>query len=295
MKILVTGSKGQLGTELMLQGPKRGHEMSGYDIPELDISGSEKIYDIIKSGGFDIVINAAAYTAVDLAETDTEAAEKANTKGPANIADACAKTEIPLIHVSTDYVFDGLKQGSYTENDSPSPIGVYGSTKLMGEKAIADRLAHHIIVRTAWVYGVNGKNFVKTMLNLGKDREELRVVKDQTGCPTYAFVLADALLTAAEKIERGAEPDSGIWGTFHFCGAGSVSWHGFAEAIFEEAKKYEDFKIRIIHPITTSEYPTPAKRPANSVLECKKFSETFDFSIPQWRESLSKMIKRLYS
>lgn len=313
MKILVTGSNGQLGTELMLQGAERGHKMSGFDIPELDISDYEKISDIIKKGCFDIVINAAAYTAVDLAETETEKAEKANVKGPANIALACSESGIPMIHVSTDYVFNGLKKEPYTETDLPDPIGIYGITKLNGEKSVAEILPRHIIVRTAWVYGVKGKNFVKTMLNLGKDREELRVVSDQTGCPTYCADLAGAILTAAERsegIRKADSPEMGrgisanvddsrskdeIWGTYHYCGSGKTTWHGFAEAIFEEARKYEDFKVKKIHAITTEEYPTPAKRPASSVLDCSKFSETFGVSIPEWRNSLNSMIRRLYS
>ncbi len=293
MKILVTGSRGQLGTELMIQGAERGHEMSGYDIPELDISDHEKIDGIIADGNFDIVINAAAYTAVDLAETETEKAEKVNVTGPANMADACSKAGIPMIHVSTDYVFNGSKKEPYTENDLPDPAGVYGITKLNGEKAVAERLSHHITVRTAWVYGVNGKNFVKTMLNLGKDREELKVVCDQTGCPTDSLDLAGVLLTAAEKAV--CNPEQTIWGTYHYCGSGRTTWHGLAEAIFEEAREFENFKVKKIHAITTEEYPTPAKRPANSALDCTKFSETFGISTPEWRESLNRMIKRLYS
>jgi len=293
MKILVTGSKGQLGTELMLQGSEIGHGMTGYDIPELDISDEKKISDIISNGHFDIVINAAAYTAVDLAETEPDKAESVNAKGPENISKACNKTKTPLIHVSTDYVFNGSKKEPYTEKDLPDPIGVYGTTKFNGEKAVKKILKHHIIVRTAWVYGIHGKNFVKTMINLGKDRDELRVVSDQTGCPTDSFDLAAALLTAAEKAVNDNKAD--IWGTYHFCGSGKTTWHGFAEAIFEEAKKYEALRVKKVHAITTEEYPTPAKRPMNSVLDCKKFSETFSVSIPEWRQSLNRMIKRLYS
>lgn len=293
MKILVTGSKGQLGTELMIQGSERGHEMSGYDIPELDISDQKKISDIISNGHFDIVINAAAYTAVDMAETEHEKAENVNAKGPLYIAEECARTKTPLIHVSTDYVFNGSKKDPYTENDLPDPIGVYGTTKLKGEKAVQTALKHHIIVRTAWVYGTHGKNFVRTMLALGKDREELRVVSDQTGCPTDSFDLAAALLTAAESAINDDKTD--IWGIYHFCGAGKVTWHGFAEAIFEEAKKYEALKVKKVHAITTAEYPTPAKRPSNSVLDCNKFSAAFGMSIPEWRQSLNRMIKRLYA
>lgn len=293
MKILVTGSKGQLGTELMIQGSERGHEMSGYDIPELDISDQKKISDIISNGHFDIVINAAAYTAVDMAETEHEKAENVNAKGPQYIAEECARTKTPLIHVSTDYVFNGSKIDPYTENDLPDPIGVYGTTKLKGEKAVQTALKHHIIVRTAWVYGTHGKNFVRTMLAIGKDREELRVVSDQTGCPTDSFDLAAALLTAAESVINDDKTD--LWGTYHFCGAGKVTWHGFAEAIFEEARKYEEFKVRKIQAITTSEYPTLAKRPANSVLDCTKFSNSFKIRVPEWNQSLNRMIKRLYA
>lgn len=292
MKILITGSNGQLGSELMIQGNGLGHEMTGVDIPEFDISDQEQINGIFSGKKFDVVINAAAYTAVDLAESEKEKAEAVNTTGPALLARACSDLRIPLIHVSTDYVFDGTKAGPYTESDPPAPLGVYGITKLNGETAVRNVLKEHIIVRTAWVYGVYGKNFVKTMLNLGRDRDELRVVSDQRGCPTDSFDLASALLIAAEKTKK--ENIAEIWGTYNFCGKGETTWHGFAEAIFEEASVYEKFKVKKIHAITTSEYPTPAKRPANSALCCTKFSTVFGVDIPEWRQSLNKMLKRLY-
>lgn len=293
MKILVTGSKGQLGSDLMLHGKESGHEMTGFDLPELDISDEQKVKEIISANDYEMVINAAAYTAVDLAETENEKAEMINGKAPGYIAKACSDKKTPLIHVSTDYVFDGTKTDPYTENDLPKPLGVYGLTKLNGELAVAKSLVRHVIVRTAWVYGTNGKNFVKTMLLLGKERDELRVVCDQQGCPTYSLDLAMALLKAAERIHEN--PSDNLWGIYHFCGKGKVSWHGFAEAIFEEARKFDDFRVEKIHAITTAEYPTPAKRPANSVLACDKFSMGFGVLIPEWRDSLRNMIRRLYS
>ena len=213
------------------------------------------------------VINAAAYTAVDRAESGSEAAFAVNREGPAHLADRCRKRGIPLIHVSTDYVFDGEKGKPYVEEDPIAPLGVYGKSKAAGEAEVRQRLPEHIIVRTAWLVGVHGHNFVKNMLRLGRERETLKVVSDQQGCPTFAADLADAILVMAKQAEiRKLVP----WGTYHYCGRGETTWHGFAEAIFEIAGQYEKFALKNLLPISTAEYPTPVKRPANSVLDCTK-------------------------
>jgi dTDP-4-dehydrorhamnose reductase len=292
MELLVTGSNGQLGWEVCRQGEEKGIVIIPLDIPEFDITDREAVYRAVSRSGLDIVVNCAAYTAVDRAESDQVAAFAVNSEGPSILAAACAERDLPLIHVSTDYVFDGCKPGSYLESDSVCPIGAYGKSKAEGEEAIRGVLKEHVIVRTSWLYGVHGNNFVKTMLNLGRDREEIRVVADQEGCPTFAADLAWAVLEIAAKVHNG---QGGSWGTYHYCGGGSTTWFGFASKIFEIAKRYESFKVKNIIPIKTSEYPTAAKRPANSVMDCSLLTRNFNISQLPWEDSLENMLNTLYS
>ena len=237
-----------------------------------------------------MVINAAAYTAVDRAESEPNIAFMVNRDSPANLAAACADAGIPLVHISTDYVFDGQKPNPYIESDRVSPLGVYGKSKAAGESEIRAHLKEHIILRTAWVYGNHGHNFVKTMLRLGKVREMLRVVNDQVGCPTYAADIAETILRLASIY---CEENSISWGTYHYCGKGITTWHGFAQTIFEIAKNYDSFDLKKIVPITTEEYPLPAKRPANSALDCESISNKFGIYPKPWQDSLLAMIKQL--
>jgi dTDP-4-dehydrorhamnose reductase len=237
------------------------------------------------------VINAAAYTAVDLAETEKKQAFEVNRDGPANLAGFCADAGIPLVHISTDYVFDGSKAGAYREDDPVAPIGVYGQSKAAGEAEVRRKIPEHLIVRTAWLYGVHGHNFVKTMLRLGREKKTLRVVDDQTGCPTYAADLARAILSMADHILAGKKTP---WGTYHYCGAGSVTWCGFAQAIFKIAAKHEAFAAPSVIPITSAEYPTPVKRPANSVLDCSKIAKQFGIQPRPWIDGLADMLEALY-
>jgi len=188
-------------------------------------------------------------------------------------------------------VFDGSKEGPYLETDPVAPIGVYGKSKAEGEDKVRSNLKEHIIIRTSWLYGVHGNNFVKTMLRLGREREELRVVDDQHGCPTFAADLAGAILTIASLIESGEDIS---WGTYHYCGGGRTTWYGFASKIFEIAKNYDTLKLKKVNPITTSEYPTPAKRPANSVLDCTLLERYFGITTKAWDESLARMISEYY-
>lgn len=292
MKLLIIGSNGQLGWELCKRGGKRGFDIIALDLPEFDINDASAVKKEVSQADASIIINAAAYTAVDKAESEPELAFAVNCNGPAHLASSCAKAGIPLIHISTDYVFDGNKKGPYLETDPVSPIGVYGKSKVDGEIEVRGHLKEHIILRTAWLYGIYGNNFVKTMLRLGKEKEMLRVVADQYGCPTYAADLADAILKIASQINEGRDI---AWGTYHYCGKGVTTWHGFTEAIFNEAKKHDSFKVKKVVPISTKEYPTPAKRPANSALDCSLITKHFGISPKPWAESLARMIKLVVS
>ncbi len=292
MKILVIGSNGQLGWELCRRGKNNGFDITPLDIPEFDITDPVAVNKAVKQPDISLVINASAYTAVDRAESEPELAFAINRDGPAYLASSCAEAGIPLIHISTDYVFDGTKEGPYLETDPVSPMGVYGKSKAEGEAKVREILKEHIIIRTAWLYGIHGNNFVKTMLRLGKEKETLRVVADQYGCPTCAADLAEAILTIAGQIKgRHNIP----WGTYHYCGEGKTTWHGFAEKIFELAGQYDSLLIKKVEPVTTAEYPTPSKRPLNSVMDCTALTKNFGVSPTQWQESLASMIKNMFS
>jgi len=289
--IAIIGSNGQLGWELVRRAERRGYEALSLDLPKLDITQPASIKDNLSSKNLSSVINAAAYTAVDRAESEPDQAYAGNRMGAAHMADYCAQAAIPLVHVSTDYVFDGSKAGPYCEDDPVAPLGVYGQSKEAGEAEVRRRLQQHVIIRTAWLYGVHGHNFVKTMLRLGKEQNTIKVVDDQTGCPTYAADLADAILVMTDDILSGKKIS---WGTYHYCGGGSTTWHGFAQAIFKIAKKYEALSVQEVIPITTDEYPTPVKRPSNSVLDCSKIESNFGVRPRPWVESLTEMIDAVY-
>ena len=289
--IAIVGSNGQLGWELVRQGNTLGRKMLALGSADIDVTRSESIAGCLKAGSVQLVINAAAYTAVDLAETEKKRAFEVNRDGPANLAGFCARAGIPLIHVSTDYVFDGSKADAYREDDPVAPIGVYGQSKAAGETEVRRISPRHLIVRTAWLYGVHGHNFVKTMLRLRREKKTIKVVDDQTGCPTYAADLARAILLMTDHILGGEKTP---WGTYHYCSVGSVTWCGFAKAIFEIAAKYESAEAPKVIPITSAEYPTPVKRPANSVLDCSKIEKQFDIQPRPWIDSLTDMIDTLY-
>ena len=289
--ILIVGSNGQLGWELVRQSRLQGLEAHALDCPGIDIGDEASTRSCLAPLQARIIVNAAAYTAVDRAESEPESCFAVNREGPKYLAIYCREHGIPLIHLSTDYVFDGTKKGAYLEEDPVAPVGVYGRSKEAGEAEVRGRLEKHVIIRTAWLYGVHGQNFVKTMLRLGRERETLRVVADQWGCPTYAADLAGAVLKIAGLYLSGNRVS---WGTYHYCGAGETSWHGFAEAIFGFAREYEGLKGKKVLPITTAEFPTAAKRPANSVLDCSKIERQFGIRPRPWKESLAEMIDRLY-
>jgi len=293
MKILVIGNKGMLGRDLQSRLQNAGYILKGLDIDELDITRSGHILPLFEPFGPNLVINCAAYTAVDKAESEPELAFAVNKDGPANLADACKKLKIPLIHISTDYVFDGNAKRPYREDDPVDPLGVYGESKWEGEESVRSRLKEHLIVRTSWLYGIHGTNFVKTILRLAREEEELKVVADQEGCPTWTGDLSDAIVAMADPLSK--DRSGTLWGTYHFCGSGTASWYDFARAIVQQALKRESLRALHLTPIATADYPTPAKRPKWSVLDCTKIERVFGIRPKQWREGLTLMLEELYT
>ncbi|RLC30935.1 MAG: dTDP-4-dehydrorhamnose reductase [Deltaproteobacteria bacterium] len=292
MKILITGSGGQLGRELVMQARDKVLEPLAMNHADLDITRLDRTRKVIAGLTPCLVINASAYTDVDGAETHMEAAYAVNRDGPAHLASVCSAFSIPLIHISTDFVFDGKKKTPYLESDPVSPLSVYGKSKAEGETAVRTTWRRHLIVRTSWMYSGHGHNFVKTMLNLGREKDRLSVVADQYGCPTNAADLARAILVMAQKIIAGGEIS---WGTYHYCGQGTTTWHGFAEAIFSLAASYENLKIRQVKPITSDQYPSPARRPLRSSLDCSRILDRFAVRTIPWRQSLAGVIGKIYS
>lgn len=282
--ILVTGVNGQVGFELLrsLQGLGR---VVACDRSMLDLSDLDRVRSVVRGLKPSIIVNPAAYTAVDKAETDVDAARRLNAEVPRAFAEEAARLGAALIHYSTDYVFDGTKDGAYVETDATNPQNVYGLTKLEGEQAIAATGCAHLILRTSWVYGRRGKNFLLTMLKLGSERPELRVVADQVGAPTWSKTITTA--TSHIVTQALAADDAGWWaqrsGVYHFTSAGATSWHGFAEAIFAHAMGERAPKVL---PIPASDYPVPAKRPSNSRLSHDKLTEAFGLRLPDWADAL---------
>jgi dTDP-4-dehydrorhamnose reductase len=291
MRILIAGCNGQLGYELLRLSRRLDIPIAPYDFPDIDITNKASIDRIIEKACPSIIVNAAAYTAVDKAESEREAAFAVNSHGAGLLADACVRLNIPLIHISTDYVFDGSKKGAYLETDLTSPISVYGQSKAGGEAEVRGRLARHLIIRTAWLYSTSGQNFVKTMIRLGKEKDVIKVVADQYGCPTYAADLAEAILSIIKRFEMQPEI---AWGTYHYCGAGQTTWHLFAENIIEIARQFKPLKVKEIVPLRTEEYPTAAARPKNSVLNCEAIRTNFGIEQRPWDKSLKAMIRSLY-
>jgi dTDP-4-dehydrorhamnose reductase len=291
MRILVTGREGQVVQALAEEGLGEGHEIIRLGRPEFDLAAPEGIRTALDRHRPDVVVSAAAYTAVDQAESEPDLAMAINGTAPGVIAAAAAERGLPIIHLSTDYVFDGLKPTPYVETDVTGPQGIYGRTKLAGEQAVAAANPRHVILRTAWVYAHGGKNFVRTMLRLAADRPELRVVSDQLGCPTYATDLARSILDISGKL-AGAEAGDERFGLFHASGTGDTSWAGFASAIFELSARQGGATAQVT-PIATADYPTPARRPANSRLSCNQIQRVYGIRQPHWFDGLSRCLGRL--
>ena len=290
MKILITGADGQLGRELINQGQLKGFSVQAPSEDDMDITDLEKIDRCMAFHQPEVVINAAAYTQVDKAESEAALAFAVNTTGSANLARMCAKNKIPLVHISTDYVFDGQKGTSYLETDTISPVGVYGRSKAEGEIEIRSHLKEHIILRTSWLYGIHGHNFAKTMLKLATTKPKIRVVADQYGSPTNAADLAQTILIISDRMQFNNNVD---WGTYHYCGQGVISWYNFAEKIVGLARLYADVKTTRIEPIATADYPTRALRPTYSALDCSRIQKHFGINPKPWQKSLEITIKEL--
>ena len=291
MKILVTGAKGQIARSLVEAAGGRGIDLMALGRPELELTDPNSIERAVKKTAPNYVINTAAYTAVDKAEEESELAMAVNRYGAGVLAALCNQRHIPIIHLSTDYVFDGSRKTPYTETDPTIPLGIYGHSKRQGEKAVIASTPHHIILRTSWVYSPFGHNFVKTMLRLADTRNEMKVVDDQHGCPTYAPHVAKGILEIIEILDNGV-PSEDPWGIYNIAGTGETSWCGFARVIFAQSEK-RGGPIAQVHPITTEQYPTPARRPANSRLNCTKLERVFGIALPDWREGTADCVARL--
>ena len=282
MNILITGCNGQLGNEIqLLQTQYAQHTWFNTDVNELDITDKAAIERFVEENEIGGIVNCAAYTAVDKAESDPQLARKLNADAPAFLAEAVAKRGGWMVQVSTDYVFDGTKYTPYVETDEPCPNSVYGQTKLEGEQAVSKLCPNAMIIRTAWLYSEFGNNFVKTMIRLGREREQLGVIFDQVGTPTYAHDLATAIMTA---IDKGIKP-----GVYHFSNEGVTSWYDFTKNIH----RLSGINTCQVSPLHTAEYPTPACRPAYSVLDKTKIKAAYGIEIPHWEESLAKCIAKL--
>ena len=292
MKILIAGSRGQLGRELVEHNRLIGNAIIAPSHQAMDITDFDKVNYYINLHQPSLVINAAGYTHVDNAETERAIAFAVNRSGCSNIARACSKNNVPLIQISTDYVFDGKKNRPYKESDPVSPIGVYGQSKAEGEGEIRLHLKEHIIIRTSWLYGVYGQNFVKTMIKLADTQKEIRVVADQFGSPTNASDLTQAILHIEDLLNRRA---SIAWGTYHYCGRGIASWHEFAVMIMKFARNYGKIEPPLVKAIKTAEFPTKAKRPPFSALNCSKIVKRLKIDLKSWQNSLEITIQRLLS
>jgi len=289
-RLVVTGSQGQVVRALAERGPQTDVEVVALGRPQLDLLQPAKIFAALEAAKPDVVVSAAAYTAVDLAESNAAEAHAINAVGAGEVARAAARLGVPVVHLSTDYVFDGALDRPYREDDPTGPIGEYGRGKLAGEQAVAVANPDHAILRTAWVYSPFGKNFVRTMLNLAATREEINVVADQRGSPTSAHDIADGVIRVARNLRSSTSP--GVRGTFHMTAAGEATWAEFAEAIFALSRAAGGPAARV-NPIPTSAYPTPARRPANSRLDNARLAREHGVSLPLWRDALAVCMARL--
>ena len=289
MRIVVTGLVGQVVSSMIERAP-RDVELIALGRPQLDLSRREAVLATLRATRCDVIVNAAAYTAVDRAESEPDVAMRVNGEGAGYVAEIAAELGVPLLHLSTDYVFDGALHRPYREDDATNPTGAYGRSKLAGEQKIAAICPNHAILRTAWVYSPFGANFAKTMLRLGETRAELGVVADQLGNPTSAIDIADALFAIARRMR--ADSAGALRGVFHMTGAGEASWADFAEAIFSDAAAGGRTPVSVKR-IMTADYPTPAKRPANSRLDNSRLRLAFGITLPNWRYSTKICVARM--
>ena len=288
-KILLIGKTGQAGWELRRTLAPLG-PLTCVDYPEFDLTDSARIREQVRSLTPNVIINAAAYTAVDKAETEPDRCMQINAFAPGILAEEAKKLGALFVHYSTDYIFDGTKNSPYTEDDAPNPLGVYGRSKLAGEQAVQSAGSDYLLFRLCWVYGTRGQNFMLTIMRLAREREKLRVVADQVGCPTWSRMAAEGTALALQQVLAASDPHA-LTGIYHLCASGSISWHGFAESIVALMPK-DDVKCRQVEAITTPEYPLPARRPAYSVLACDKLKRVFGLTLPSWEESLKAALDK---
>jgi dTDP-4-dehydrorhamnose reductase len=301
MKLLLLGANGQVGFELqralaplgeLVCATRSGQLPGGAACAQADLSDAAALDVLLARERPDIVVNAAAYTAVDRAEDEADAAQRANAEAPARLARWCQQRDAMLVHYSTDYVFDGRGTRPYRENDATAPLGVYGQSKFAGEEAIRDSGARHLVFRTAWVYAARGQNFLRTMLRLGRERDALRVVADQVGAPTPARWIANATALALARLP--SRPDAAHSGLFHLTAGGETSWHGFAQAIFADAAAAGLIeRVPRIDAIASSDYPTRARRPAYSRLDSRRLYDGFGLRLPDWRRGVAEVVAEL--
>ncbi|MGD1107599.1 MAG: dTDP-4-dehydrorhamnose reductase [Terracidiphilus sp.] len=292
-RVLIVGNAGQLGRELERLFAAVGHIVA-VDRESVDLADPDQTRDLVRRSAPDVILNAAAYTAVDRAESEMALAHAINALAPRVLAEEAAERNALLVHYSTDYVFDGSKLEPWTEDDSPAPLSVYGASKLAGEQAVQNSRARHLIFRTSWVYGPHGSNFLLTMLRLARERDRLSIVDDQVGAPTTSIELARATHAIVTGVLAGRFGEQQDWcGLYHMTCAGSVSWFGFAQAIFARASVRLGVKVPELVPIGTKDYPTPAARPRNSVLSNAKLHARFDVQLPTWQSALDEVIAGL--
>ncbi|MCG5237483.1 dTDP-4-dehydrorhamnose reductase [Xanthobacter oligotrophicus] len=290
MRLIVTGKQGQVVSSLLERGRAASVEVIALGRPELDLPDAASVRSAIAAAEPDAIVSAAAYTAVDKAESEPDLAFAVNETGAGAVAEAAAALGVPVIHLSTDYVFAGDKAEPYVETDPTGPVSVYGASKLAGEQKVAAATDNHAILRTAWVYSPFGANFLKTMLRLGESRDVLRVVADQRGTPTNALDIADAVIAVARRLK--ADPDPALRGVFHLTGGGEGTWADFAEVIFDGLRERTGREVRV-ERITTADYPTPARRPANSRLSTKKLQSSYGIVLADWDASTRGVVDRL--
>jgi dTDP-4-dehydrorhamnose reductase len=284
-RILLTGANGQIGMALRHHPRSAEVKLMPCSHTELDITDTSSILHAIAAFSPDIIINTAAYTAVDKAEQEREQVLRINHAGAENLAQACKKNAVPLIHLSTDYIFDGQQEAPYKEHEKANPVNTYGLSKWLGEEAIRTQYEQHIILRVSGIFSEYGNNFLKTILRLAQEKKELRIVADQITCPTYAGDIADLLFSIVQQLPR--------FGTYHYCNAAPLSWHQFATCIIQIAKEHQDILVEEVKSITTSEYPTLAQRPAYSVLDCSKIEKEMGLTQKKWNKALAAIIPQL--
>jgi dTDP-4-dehydrorhamnose reductase len=294
-RILLLGAHGQVGSALLPCLQKLG-SVTAFGRAQADLAQPSTLRDLVLAQRADVIVNAAAYTAVDRAEDEPALARAVNADSPGELARAAREIGALLVHYSTDYVFNGRKPSPYVEDDATDPQSVYGLTKRDGEEAVRAAGARHLILRTSWVYATHGNNFVRTMLRLARERETLRVVADQIGAPTSADTIAEATATCLARLTAASDTSAGCMGTYHLTARGATSWHGLATAVIEQARLstgVDNFKVRTIEPITTADYPLPAPRPANSRLCCDRLQDRFGVALPDWQDEVARVVRAL--